>query len=483
MVESGGLDGQVGLDRVGVWLRARLPGLLEECGVPGGAVAVAVGERVVESAAGVLSTATGVRATVDSLFQIGSITKVVTATLIMQLVDEGKLDLDAPVRDVLPEFRIADAEAARRITPRQLLCHVAGFEGDVFTDTGKGDDCVEKYLGALHDVPQLFEPGAMFSYNNAGYCVLGRIVEVVCGEPFDVCARRRLFMPLGMTHTAGDPYEAIVHRAAVGHVERAPGGPLEPSPVWALARSNSPAGSMLAMRPRDLVAFARMHLAEGRGPDGRSVLRSDSVRAMRQPQVTLPDIGQGTAWGLGWELYDTPDGTVVGHDGNTIGQSAFLRLVPERRLALAVLTNGGRSRQVYAEVADRVLGELTELTELGELGEVRSVEAHAPEQGAAESSPPLEASRYAGTYLSSTSRTTVRGDEHGRLWLERIPLGVAADLDELPYRTELVRWRGDTLRPVEPERGVCTPIAFLGDDGEGRALFLHDGRADRRVSS
>ncbi len=181
-----------------------------------------------------------------------------------------------------------------------------------------------------------------------------------------------------MTHTAGDPYEAIVRRVAVGHVERAPGWPLEPSPVWALARSNSPAGSMLAMRPRDLVAFARMHLAEGRGPDGRSVLSSDSVRAMRQPQVALPDIGQGTAWGLGWELYDTPDGTVVGHDGNTIGQSAFLRLVPERRLALAVLTNGGRSRQVYAEVADRVLGELTELTELGELGGVRSVEATRP---------------------------------------------------------------------------------------------------------
>jgi CubicO group peptidase (beta-lactamase class C family) len=231
-----------------------------------------VGDKVVESAAGVLSTATGVRATANSLFQIGSITKVVTATLIMQLADEGRLDLDAPVRAVLPEFRIADAEAARRITPRQLLCHVAGFEGDIFTGTGKGDDCVEKYLVALREVPQLFEPGAMFSYNNAGYCVLGRIVEVLCGEPFDVCARTRLFTPLGMIHTASDPYEAIVHRTAVGHVERTPGASPEPTRVWALARSNAPAGSMPAMSPRDLLAFTRMHLAEGRTPDGGSVL-------------------------------------------------------------------------------------------------------------------------------------------------------------------------------------------------------------------
>ncbi|MFD0885146.1 serine hydrolase domain-containing protein, partial [Streptosporangium algeriense] len=241
------------LDEISTWLRHRLPDLLIESGVPGAAVAVCAGDETIDVAVGTLSTATGVEATPDSLFQIGSITKVLTATLVMQLVEEGRLDLDAPVRACLPEFRIADERAAERITVRQLLCHVAGFEGDIFTDTGKGDDCVEKYLDVLHEVPQLFEPGEMFSYNNAGYCVLGRIVEVLRGKPFDVCMRTHLFTPLGLTHAANDPYEAIVHRTAVGHVERTPGGPLEPTPVWALARSNAPAGSMLAMRPRDLL--------------------------------------------------------------------------------------------------------------------------------------------------------------------------------------------------------------------------------------
>ncbi|GGS91253.1 serine hydrolase domain-containing protein [Nonomuraea spiralis] len=456
------------LDGIGAWLRRRLAGLLADNQVPGAAVAVHAGGETVEVAAGTLSTATGVEATPDSLFQIGSITKVLTATLAVQLAEEGRLDLDAPVRTYLPRFRIGDERAARRITTRQLMCHVAGFEGDVFTDTGKGDDCVEKYVDLLREVPQLFEPGEMFSYNNAGYCVLGRIVEVVRGRPFDDCMRDHLFTPLGMTHAACDPYEAIVHRTAVGHVQRTPDGPYEPTPVWALARSNAPAGSMLAMRPRDLLAFARMHLAGGTGPDGVRVLSEEGVSAMRRPQVRLPDIAQGTAWGLGWELFDLPGGMVVGHDGSTIGQSACLRAVPGRDVAVVIVANGGRSRPVFAEIAGRVLGELA------------GIELPAP-PAPGPAVPPADASRYVGTYTSSTCETAVTRDETGRVWLLRTPVGITAELDEVPYRTELVGWRGDVLLPLEPERGVHAPIAFLGDDGTGRARYLHDGRADRRT--
>ncbi|MFI6604172.1 serine hydrolase domain-containing protein [Nonomuraea sp. NPDC050536] len=458
------------LDEIAAWLRHRLPDLLMENQVPGAAVAVCAGDGMVEAAAGLLNTVTGVEATADSLFQIGSITKTLTATLAMQLVDEGKLDLDAPVRTYLPKFRLADDHAAVQITVRQLMCHVAGFEGDIFTDTGKGDDCLEKYVDLLREVPQLFEPGEMFSYNNAGFCVLGRIVEVVRGKPFDDCMRAHLFEPLGLTHAANDPYDAILHRTAVGHIEQEPGGPIEPTRVWALARSNAPAGSMLAMRARDLLAFARMHLAGGLGPDGRAVLSQESVRAMRQPQVTQPDLDQGTGWGLGWELFHRPDRAVFGHDGNTIGQSAFLRVVPERDVGLVILTNGGSAKPVFRELAGRVLGELAE---------VDQGETPRPDPAA----PPLDAARYAGTYLSSTSRTTVSQDAEGRLWLDRVPLGVTADLDEAPYRTELVAWRGDSVLPTESERGVRAPLAFLGDDGQGRALYLHTGRADRRVPS
>ncbi|MFI6316793.1 serine hydrolase domain-containing protein [Nonomuraea sp. NPDC050556] len=430
------------MDEIREWLRQMLPDLLAEHQVPGAVVAVGAGGETAEAAAGLLNTATGVEVTADSLFQIGSITKVLTATLVMQLVDEGKVELDAPVRAYLPTFDLAGG----RITVRQLLCHVAGFEGDVFTDTGKGDDCLERYVATLGGVEQLFEPGEMFSYNNAGFCVLGRIVEVVRGEPFDACVRAHLFTPLGMTHAANDPYEAILHRVAVGHIKGAP------TPVWAMARSNAPAGSMLAMRARDLLAFARMHLAGGLG-----VLSTASVTAMRRPQVTLPDIGWGTAWGLGWELFGR---TAFGHQGSTIGQSALLRVAPERDTALVILTNGGNPEPVFREITRHVLGET-------------EPPAPVPE-------PLVNASRYTGTYASSTGETTVSQDEEGRLWLEHVPLGVTADLDEFPYRTELLAWRGDSLRPAGPE-GV--PVAFLGDDGTGHAAYLHTGRATPMISS
>src|SRR5690349_21165549 len=192
------------LDEIQPWLSERLPALLVEFNVPGAAVAVRAGGQVIDVAAGVLSKATGVEATVDSVFQVGSITKVWTTSLLMQLVDEGRLDLDAPVRRYLPDFALADDGAAATITTRQLLCHTAGFEGDLFTDTGRGDDCVEKYVATLATTTQLFAPGEMFSYNNAGFCVLGRIVEVLREKPFDDCLRQHLFAPLGLTRAAAD---------------------------------------------------------------------------------------------------------------------------------------------------------------------------------------------------------------------------------------------------------------------------------------
>src|SRR3954470_19447680 len=134
------------LGEVSDWIAERLPTLIEQYDVPAAAVGGLAGGEVVDHAAGVLSKTTGVEATPESVFQIGSITKLWTSSLVLQLVDEGKVDLDATIRTYLPEFRIADEEAASVITVRQLLTHTSGFEGDIFTETGVGDDCVEKYL-------------------------------------------------------------------------------------------------------------------------------------------------------------------------------------------------------------------------------------------------------------------------------------------------------------------------------------------------
>jgi CubicO group peptidase (beta-lactamase class C family) len=459
------------LDEISQRVGDRLPQLLEENKVPGAALAVSAGGQVIEHAAGLLSKATGVEATTDSVFQVGSITKPWTSTLLMQLVDEGKLDLEAPVRRYLPEFRLADESAAATITTRQLMCHTAGFEGDLFTDTGTGDDCVEKYVATLATTDQLFPPGSMFSYNNAGFCVLGRIVEVLREKPFDACLRVHLFTPLGLTHAATSASEAILHRAAVGHLQPSPDSDPLPAPVWSLARSNAPAGSVLSMRPRDLMTFARMHLTGGTTPDGTAVLSPASVTAMQEPQVTLPRLDlAATAWGLGWEIYDLPGGTVIGHDGGTIGQSAFLRVVPEQDVAIALLTNGGNPVAVYTEIFGELLRELAGI--------------ELPARPAPPAEPiPFDAARYLGTYASEVTELTVSQDESGRVWLKQVPRGIFAEFGGQVERNELVRLEADMLISARPEHGLHGTYAFLGDDGTGRALYIHSGRATRRVST
>ncbi|WP_312675281.1 serine hydrolase domain-containing protein [Microbacterium sp.] len=459
------------LNEIGSWVRENLPALLADAHVPAASVAVLSDGEIVTAAAGILNRNTGVEADEDSVFQIGSITKTWTATLIMQLVDEGLLDLDAPVRDVVPAFAIADEAAASAITPRQLLSHVSGFEGDLFNDTGVGDDAVEKYLATITDAPQLFAPGERFSYNNAAFVVLGRIVEVLRGTSFDHALRTHLATPLGLTHLATSAAEAIMFRAALGHLPSEDGDEPVPAPVWSLVRSNAPAGSMLAMTARDLVTYARMHLDGGVAADGTRVLSTESVQAMQERQVELPDLGlMGDAWGLGWELFDWEGGPVIGHDGGTIGQNAFLRMVPGAGVAVAVLTNGGHAVDVYHAITSRVLAALAGV--------------RMPALPSLPDSPvEVDLDRILGTYSSSVSDSTVRVDDDGRVWLERTMKGIFAELGPAPEPVELVGWAGDTLLPREAQNGIRMPHAFVGDDGTGRALYLHTGRADRRVDA
>ncbi|MEU4395752.1 serine hydrolase domain-containing protein [Kribbella sp. NPDC023855] len=457
------------LSEIQTWLQDRLPALLAEHEVPGTAVGVLYGGEVVDHAAGVLSKATEVETTPDSVFQIGSITKVWTTTLVMQLVDEGKVDLDRPLREYLPEFVLGDETAAAAITVRQLLCHTSGFEGDIFNETGKGDDAIEKFVPTLAGVEQLFPPGELFSYNNAAFAVLGRLIEVLRDKTFDTALRDHLFTPLGLAHAAADPYDAILHRAAVGHVRPTPDAAPVPAPVWAMTRSMAAAGSMLAMSPRDLLAFAKLHLDSGTAADGTAVLSPASVKAMQQAQVQLPALGMmGDSWGLGWELFDWNGTAVIGHDGGTIGQSAFLRVVPEHGLAVAVLTNGGDTIEVYKTVIGHVVKELANL-ELPALPTPPATPV------------PIDVDRILGTYSCEVADLTVRQDDDGRVWLDQTPKGIFAELGPAPEPVELVGRSEDSLIAVKAVNGVHNPHVFVGNDSAGRALFLHSGRAVRRA--
>jgi CubicO group peptidase (beta-lactamase class C family) len=427
-------------------------------------MAIATDTGIVEVATGVLNLSTSVAASTDAAFQIGSVTKVFTAVLAMQLVEEGRLDLDAFVRTYLPGFRTGDPDLSRRVTIRQLLSHTGGFQGDLFSDTGRGDDAVAKLVDLLAEVDQVAAPGELFSYNNAGFVVLGRVVEVLRGRPFDQVLRQRLLDPLGLETSATSADEAILGRPAVGHLPAGSSGPLEPTRVWSLPRSNAPAGATLSMSAGDLARFGRMFLRGGRAENGESVLSRAAVEAMQEGQVSCPDLGRSpTSRGLGWGIYELPTGLVLGHDGGTVGQFAYLRVVPGRDVVVALTANGGDATSLRRSVVDVALHEL----------------AGVPlEPPAVPAAGPWSLEHHVGTYVSGLFTMTARADDAERLWLEVAPRPV---LGEMGVVTETFELRPLGAGVFARADDMHDRFAFVGHDDTGRSRFLHTGRAHVRV--
>jgi len=325
--------------------------------VPGASLAILDGDQVTTAACGVLNRDTAVAATPGSVFQIGSVTKVWTTTLIMQLAEQGRLDLDAPVAEVLPELVLATPGATGQVTVAQLLCHTSGIDGDLFDDTGRGDDCVARYVAACERLTLIHPPGATMSYCNAAFVIAGRIVERLTGGTWDAALRRGLIEPLGLRSTVTLPEEAIRYRAAFGHVGDDDEQKLARN--WVMPRGAGPAG-LITATAGDVIEFARLHLRGGLAADGTRLLSAAGAAAMREPRVEVPGrhpaIGQRV--GLGWLLSQWDGQEVFGHDGGTIGQYAFLRVLPSRGGAVCLLTNGGQARRLYQELFAELSGEL-----------------------------------------------------------------------------------------------------------------------------
>ena len=347
------------------WER-RLASLAKRHKVPGaqlGILRFAPGraDELVTASTGTLNKniKTGAPVTEDSIFQIGSISKVWTATVIMRLIEEGKLTLDTPAKEVLTDLQLINDELTNGITIRHLLTHTSGLDGDVFTDTGRGDDNLELYVASLTDAAQNHPIGATWSYSNSGFSVLGRIIEVLTGKVWDTAMRDLLFTPLGLTHTVTLPEEAILYAAAVGHVDT--GEEQIITPAWGLQRSAGPAG-LITARVADLLAFARLHMAGGVTADGTRLLTEETVAEMQAFQAEVPDKHVlGDSWGLGWIRFDWNGERLYGHDGNTLGQAAFMRIHPGTGLAVALLTNGGNTHDFYEDLYREIFDELTDV--------------------------------------------------------------------------------------------------------------------------
>lgn len=373
--------------------QSRLDALASPESTPALALGVLSDGEVHTFAAGTLNLATGVAATSDSVFQLGSVTKVFTATLLLMLADEGRLDLDAPLIEALPELTWGDAAARRAVTARHLLTHTSGIDGDHFLDLGRGEDVLERYVATCGDLAQVLPPGVAWSYCNTGFAIAGRLIEKITGQTYDDALAERLLRPLGMTRSSTLPEDALRHRAAFGHVPAADG--LELAPVVATPRTMGPAGG-LAASAADVLAFARLLLDGGVGPDGTRLLSESAVSAALTPQVEVPDPSMGGAWGLGFML-DTWDGVqLAGHDGGTVGQGSSLRIVPERGVAVVVLGNGPGLGEAMTTLVAEVLAQTCDMKPPAEL---------TPDADA-----PVDVRDWAGVYERVNMRIAVSAD-------------------------------------------------------------------------
>jgi CubicO group peptidase (beta-lactamase class C family) len=450
----------------------RLKDMLDEgtrrYGVPGASLAVWAGNALSEAAAGVCNIETGVPAAPDTLFQIGSITKLYTAALAMQLVEEGKLSLDAPVRNVLPDFKLKDESVATRVTLRHLLTHTSGIMGDFFQDAGRGEDRVAKFTAMMAALEQVHEPGEMFSYCNTGFVAAGRMIEVSNGMTWDKAIRQRLAKPLDTPSFSTLPEQAMRYQTAIGHL----GSPdkLFVTPIAYLAASNGPAGATPMAKARDVVSFMRMMMAGGVAANGNRILSAESVQAMHNMNVVCPAGMNIDAIGLATFMWDWDgDGRyeIFGHDGSTIGQAAWARYHPASGTAFCLLTNGGNGKAL----ADRLIREV--------FSDAAGIVPPAPPKPDATLT--VAPARYVGRYANTMEEIEV-SEDGGKLVATVTPAPDYAVMSGGPKRIPLEPVSAELFLGVPPGMTLPQSWHFLGDDGAGRARWLHSGvRAHKRV--
>jgi CubicO group peptidase (beta-lactamase class C family) len=455
-----------GLATYGPRLRHTLTERAASYGVPGVVVGVLLDDEIEIACWGVANPSTGVEVTPDTLFQVGSIAKIYTATLLAQGAGAGVISLDEPLRAQLQEFEVADPGATLEITPRHLLAHTSGVHGDHLIDTGSNPDALERYVATLAGLGQIHAPDETYSFCNTGFGVAGRLMEVAVGQHFDRVLRRRLLQPLGARSTITLPQHALVHRVAVGHEDPLHDGHPHPVRRWPLTRSNGPMGGILA--PADeILAFARLHLAGGVAANGNELLPASTVEAMTEPQIAspLPDETQAVAWTVRrWG--DLP---CLAQDGDTFGQRSYLRVIPQRRFAACLFTNSPSGARLAHDLWPMLAADLLDL-------EVPVTALRKPPGRLDDPSP------FVGVYERLHQRLDVEATPDGKLEMTITPSGVLHELGRETAKVELVPIEVDdgVFRATMPDTGQDEVVVFtpLAEDTAPGAYL--QGRLHRR---
>lgn len=311
----------------------------------------------------------------DTIFQIGSTTKTLTSLTCSVLVEQGKLDLDVPVRTYLPDFKLQDESVAAALTTRDVLTHQGGFQGDLFEDTGEGDDAVAKVLDKLAESPQVVPLRGHWSYNNAGFFVAGRVIEVVTGQTYEAAVTELVLKPLGMDHTFFFTNEIMTHRFAAGH-NKIDGDMVVQRP-WMMMRSAAPAGSSCSSTVSDMAKYAH-YIMSGTMPEMAAAQENAADDAQVPETPTLGGLDRSHLWtpvrpvgvginsfpgeegqvGQSWFIDQYPDALIISHGGTTLGHQSDFWVSPDRGVGFIAMTNASNGHAMNRKLGEWVKREL-----------------------------------------------------------------------------------------------------------------------------
>lgn len=325
-----------------------IPRQLQKHDVPGLSIALVDGSRLVLAKGyGYADAERAIPADAETVYQVGSVSKILTAVAALGLVERGRIDLDKPITQYLPEFAIKSRwPAAQPITPRTLLTHHAGLP----TFYLKGFFSRQPLSGMIQELRAeylAYPPGTTFSYSNIGTDLTGLAIERVTGREFAAYMWEELFQPLAMTHSGFALDERLAAKLARGYIN---GRPVPPTPV-----RDVPAAGLYS-NALDMSRFMRFVLT-GAGPQSPP-LRPETLHAMYTPQYAENPLHFGQQIGLGWFLGGLPiggAGKVAWHNGGTKAYQAQLVLLPENQMGVAVLANSDNAKALVYELTEEIL--------------------------------------------------------------------------------------------------------------------------------
>jgi CubicO group peptidase (beta-lactamase class C family) len=314
---------------------------------PGLALAIVQGDRVIYAKGYGQAHPDGRPVTSQTPFMIGSTTKSITALAVMQLVEAGKIELDAPVRTYIPWFRVADESSSARVTVKHLLTQTSGFSGSAghreLAASDTSEQAIEKSVRALKDVTPVRAPGEAYEYSNINYTILGLVVQMVSGRSYESYMLENVFDPLEMSHSFTSLDEATRNGMSTGYLTFF-GLPIAKHVPF--NRGNI-AGGDLICSAEDMAHYLIAQLNEGHYGHG-SVISAQGMDAMHQPLVSaeMP----GDSYGMGWHVGPVNGVPAIWHEGDNANFSAVLMMVPQAKLGIVVLNNANGAFVLHAPI-------------------------------------------------------------------------------------------------------------------------------------